>query len=185
MKAIFQDQTSFQKELGYIEGAAKRLRSVTADWIPLLKLIEGVKVKEVKNVCKHQGGVLTEVFRKDWDLDCGEIDQVFQNILAEQEISGWHVHHLTTDRIFVNWGLVKIVLYDARVTASTFGKINEMCLGSARPALVIIPPGVWHAVQNINNGPSALLNLVDRAYQYEDPDHWGLPINTPAIPYNF
>jgi dTDP-4-dehydrorhamnose 3,5-epimerase len=41
---------------------------------------------------------------------------------------------------------------------------------------------VWHGVQNVHPGPGSLLNLVDRAYRYERPDHWRPP-NTDAIPY--
>jgi dTDP-4-dehydrorhamnose 3,5-epimerase len=50
---------------------------------------------------------------------------------------------------------------------------------------VVVPPGVWHAVQNLAPETSTLLNLVDHAYDYEKPDHWRLPIGTPLIPYSF
>ena len=126
MKAL-RDAAKFDEELGYIEGALKRRQSVTSDWWPVDCVIEGVKVREVKNVCKTEGGVLTEVFRHDWLLDDAGVDQVFQNILQVGEISGWHVHQFTMDRIFVNWGLLKIVLYDARAESPTYGKLNELC----------------------------------------------------------
>ncbi len=170
---------------GFIEGAVKDRQNITADWLSLEQLIDGVKVREVKNVCKRQGGVLTEVFRSDWSLDDGIVDQIFQNMLAPGEVSGWHAHQLTTDRIFVNYGRLRIGLYDARSASTTFGKYNEMHFGTDRPALVLIPPGVWHAVQNNTSEPAALLNAVDRAYRYEDPDHWRLPIDTPQIPVRF
>jgi dTDP-4-dehydrorhamnose 3,5-epimerase len=170
---------------GLLEGATKDGQSITAEWMRLQDLIDGVQVREVRNVCKPGGGVLTEVFRCDWNLDRLGVDQVFQNLFEAGGISGWHVHLRTTDRIFVNLGLLKIVLYDARTKSPTAGRINEFCFGSARPALVIIPPGVWHAVQNLHDGQSALLNLVDAAYEYEDPDHWRLPIDTDQIPYRF
>jgi len=32
--------------------------------------------------------------------------------------------------------------------------------------------------------PSILVNLVDAAYSYDDPDHWRLPPDTPEIPYS-
>lgn len=175
----------FRIEQGFIEGAVKDRQSITADWLGLQELIDGVKVREVKNVCKRQGGVLTEVFRTDWGLDTGEVGQVFQNMLAPGEVSGWHAHQLTTDRIFVNYGRLRIGLYDARSGSSTFGKYNELHFGTDRPALLLVPPGVWHAVQNNTSEPAALLNIVDRAYCYEDPDHWRLPIDTPNIPVRF
>ena len=176
---------TFPKGDGYLDGAAKDERSISADWVPVQDLIDGVIVKEVRNVTKASGGYLTEVLRGEWLPDNAAVDQVFQRVLNPGHISGWHVHRTTTDRLFVNWGLVKIVLYDARAASPTHGRINTFTFGIARPALVVVPPGVWHAVQNVSSEPSALLNLVDEAYDYDDPDHWRLPLDTPEIPYSF
>jgi dTDP-4-dehydrorhamnose 3,5-epimerase len=171
--------------VGLLEGATKDRQSITSEWMRLQEPIDGVRVREVKNVCKLSGGILTEVLRADWELDRLGVAQVFQNLFEPGGVSGWHVHLETTDRIFVNLGLLKIVLFDARAGSPTVGRINEFCFGVARPALVVIPPGVWHAVANIHHGTSALLNLVDKAYSYQDPDHWRLPIDTDRIPYRF
>ncbi|MCI0415491.1 dTDP-4-dehydrorhamnose 3,5-epimerase family protein [bacterium] len=170
---------------GFLPGAKRDKQSITSDWHLLQELIDGVKIREVRNVLTKNGGILTEVFRSDWGLQENHVDQVFQRSLEPNGISGWHMHGFTTDRLFVNWGLLKIVLYDARSNSTTFGLINEFCFGSVLPALLIVPPGVWHGVQNLRNETSALLNLVDKAYQYEDPDHWRLPIDTDKIPYRF
>lgn len=170
---------------GFLEGAAKDQQSITADWQPRQDLIDGVHVREVKHVMKAGRGMLTEVFRRDWGLDTGVVDQVFQNILEPGQVSGWHMHAHTTDRLFVNSGHLKIVLYDARTGADSHGRVNVFYFGNSRPALVIVPPGVWHAVANTSGSQAALLNLVDRAYDYEDPDHWRLPITTDKIPYSF
>lgn len=179
------DQNKAQDEyLGHIEGAIRDGQSITADWVPLQGFIDGVHLREVKNVIKNRGGILTEVFRSDWGLDHNVIDQVFQNVLNPKQISGWHVHAETTDRIFINLGLMKVVLFDGRKNSPTYGVINEFMLGDIRPGLLIVPPGIWHAVQNISHTASALLNLVDKAYQYEGPDHIRLPIDSPKIPYD-
>ncbi len=167
-----------------IEGCAKDRQSITSDWEFLQPRIDQVRIKEVKNVVK-ENGALTEVYRRDWQLDAGEVDQVFQVLLEPGGVSAWHTHQLTTDRLFVSQGTIKVVLYDARQSSPTCGLINEFRLGSLRPALIIVPPGVWHGVQNISRAPACLLNLVDRAYAYEDPDHWRLPWDTEKIPYSF
>lgn len=176
--------SEFSPEEGFLAGAIKDRQSVTRDWQPLQPLIAGVCVREVRHVPKNNG-VLTEIWREDWALDELPVKQVFQNLLQPGAISGWHVHRHTTDRIFVNSGLMKLVLHDARTNSPTHGLTNEFRLGEARPALVLVPPGVWHAVQNLASEPSRLLNLVDRAYSYEEPDHWRLPVNPPQIPYRF
>jgi dTDP-4-dehydrorhamnose 3,5-epimerase len=167
-----------------MDGAAKDRQSITSDWLPLGTRIEGVRVKEVKHVPKNNG-VLTEVFRGDWKLDEGVVQQVFQTTISPGGLSAWHVHQHTTDRLFVCLGLLKIVLFDGRESSPSRGWIDELRFGTERPALVIVPPGVWHGVQNIGTVEGLLLNLVDRAYCYEDPDHWRLPADSPKIPYTF
>ncbi len=169
-------------EAGYLPGARCDAQSVTRDWQPLQPLIHGVAVKEVRNVPKNNG-MLTEIWRQDWGLDSVALSQVFQNLIEGNAVTSWHVHRVTTDRIFVNHGLMKLVLYDGRRGSPTFDLINEFRIGLVRPALVVVPPGVWHLVQNLTATPSMLLNLVDRAYDYENPDHWRLPADTAEIPY--
>jgi dTDP-4-dehydrorhamnose 3,5-epimerase len=167
-----------------MEGATRDRQSITSDWLSLRELIQGVRVKEVKNVPKNNG-VLTEIFRCDWGLDPGVVQQVFQTTIAPGGLSAWHVHELTTDRLFVSQGLLKIVLFDGRESSPSRGRINELRFGTERPALVVVPPGVWHGVQNTGSVPGLLLNVVDRAYCYEEPDHWRLPADTANIPYRF
>lgn len=168
---------------GYIPGCRRDPQTVTAEWIRVQDPIDGVQVREVRNVLKG-AGLLTEVYRRDWNLG-GDVGQVFQVCLAPGEVSAWHTHFETTDRLFANQGRVRIVLYDARQGSPTFGRVNELRFGIERPALVIVPGGVWHGLQNLSSQPSSVLNVVDHAYDYEEPDHWRLPPDSPRIPYRF
>lgn len=169
-----------------LEGAVKDAQSITARWSPAsLRLIAGVSVHEVLNVPKNHG-YLTEVFRADWLRGMNvTVDQVFQVVLDSGGISAWHAHERTIDRLFVSRGLVRIVLYDSREDSPTRGLINEFRFGTVRPALVCVPPQVWHGIQNVATTESMVLNLVDRAYDYEDPDHWRIPADSPHIPFSF
>lgn len=168
-----------------LPGAAKDQKSITADWqFVSQNLIEGVRVKEVRHVPK-ENGYLTEVFRKDWALDDLPVSQVFQVTLYPWQVSAWHSHANTFDRIFANQGTIKLVLYDARADSPSYGQINEFRIGMIRPTLIVIPPKVWHGIQNLNSETSSILNLVDGAYQYEDPDHWRLAWDSAEIPYRF
>jgi dTDP-4-dehydrorhamnose 3,5-epimerase len=63
--------------------------------------------------------------------------------------------------------------------------VNEFRFGAVRPALIAVPPGIWHGVRNLSDAPGLLLNLPDQAYNYEDPDHWRLPPDSDKIPYRF
>jgi dTDP-4-dehydrorhamnose 3,5-epimerase len=80
---------------------------------------------------------------------------------------------------------VKLVLYDSRPGSPTGGLVQELRMGPLRPMLVVVPRRVWHGVQNIGGGPCRILNLPDRAYEYESPDHWRLAHDTDQIPYLF
>ena len=167
-----------------LPGATKDEQSVTSDWTVLQNPIEGVELIEVRNVIANSGHT-TELLRREWFGTGVEVDQVFQVTRGARGISAWHVHLDTTDRLFVNAGQVKIVLYDSRSGSPTHGQVNEFRLGDRRPGLVIIPRGVWHGLQNLLATESRVINLVDVAYEYEDPDHWRLPADTAEIPYSF
>jgi dTDP-4-dehydrorhamnose 3,5-epimerase len=168
-----------------LPGAKRDTQSVTADGHLFKRdLIDGVVVREVSNMMKGNG-VLTEIFRSDWFDGEMRIDQIFQSIMYPGAISAWHAHAHTTDRLFACAGVIHIVLFDAREHSPTYGKINEFRYGEPRQALVCVPPGVWHGARNFGSSNAVLLNAVDHAYEYEDPDHWRLPIDTDKIPFRF
>ena len=183
--ALTDQHETFARADGYLDGARKDPQSITSAWQPLQAPIDGVLVREVRNVPKRDG-LLTEVFRREW-LPAGEalVDQVFRVRLEPGGISAWHTHQHTTDRLFITDGMMRIVLYDARLASPTHGRVNELRFGLERPALVVVPPGIWHGIQNLSSTPSVVLNLVDRAYDYEDPDHWRLPADSDRIPFRF
>ncbi|MCM2254720.1 MAG: dTDP-4-dehydrorhamnose 3,5-epimerase family protein [Vicinamibacteria bacterium] len=168
---------------GFLRGAAPDAQQVRSDWLPHQAAIEGVSVRETRNVSKGRG-YLTEMWRSEWQLG-GSVEQVFQALLGPHEISAWHVHQTTCDRLFVNHGSVRVVLYDARRGGSSFGVVNTFRFGAHRPALLIVPAGVWHGLQNLLDTPSSVINIVDHAYSYEAPDHWRLPADSRRIPYRF
>jgi dTDP-4-dehydrorhamnose 3,5-epimerase len=163
----------------------KKPQSVTSDWQRVdQKLIAGVVVREVRAVGTAYGA-LTEVFRSDWELDDGGVDQIFQSVLEPGTVSAWHAHADTTDRLFVSTGRLDLVLYDSRPDAPTSGELNRFAFGTFRPALLVVPPRVWHGVHNSSSATAVLLNAVDRAYRYDGPDHWCLPPDSDAIPHRF
>ena len=165
--------------------AQKDPQSITSDWqLTSQKLIADVEIKEVKAVPTGYGHLI-EVFRTDWFAESEAVNQIFLTHIAPGSISAWHLHEVTTDRLFVSEGMMRIVLYDNRSGSPTRGLINQFRFGLTRPALIVVPPKVWHGVENCSSGSAVLINAVSRAYQYEDPDHWRLPSNSPDIPFDF
>jgi dTDP-4-dehydrorhamnose 3,5-epimerase len=168
-----------------VPGAVRDVQSVTNDGESVGKtIIEGVLVRQVNQVLKHNGSLI-ELFRRDWFSGITEVDQVFQVRLEGGAISAWHAHEDATDRLFVTAGTMRIVLYDGRVGSPTYGGVNEWLAGSRRPLLIVVPPKVWHGVQNVTAKPATILNLPDHAYRYAEPDHWRVPVDTDQIPYRF
>jgi dTDP-4-dehydrorhamnose 3,5-epimerase len=168
-----------------LEDAVKDSQSITARWTPAaMRLIDGVRVHEVLHVPKSNG-YLTEIFRAEWFPANTRVDQLFQVVLDPNGISAWHAHAATTDRLFISHGIGRVVLYDAREDSPTRGTLNEFRFGTIRPALIVIPPQVWHGVHNTGTTACIMLNLVDRAYDYEDPDHWRVAYPSPQIPFRF
>jgi dTDP-4-dehydrorhamnose 3,5-epimerase len=168
-----------------LPGATRDAQSVTSDWMPTQSpAIHDVTIVESRWVNKGNGR-LVELFRGDWFAQPVTVDQIFHVVLNGHRVSAWHVHEETTDRLFIAGGHARIVLYDTRSSSPSYGRIMEILLTEHRPQLVIVPPGIWHGVENVDDQPATIVNMPDRAYNYEDPDHWRLPADTTEIPYTF
>jgi len=125
------------------------------------------------------------MYRPEWDPTGLPLVQVYQSRLAAHVVAGWSCHAENTDRLFVSQGLLKFVLFDGREESPTYRTLTEYHLGEARPGLLVIPPGVWHGLENVGTGEAILVNMPSVPYNYADPDHWRLPLKTDQIPYSF
>ena len=135
-----------------IKTAKKDKQVISEDWHLLKETIQGVHIKEVLHVPRDHG-VITEVFRPEWDPTSMPVVQVYQSRLFPGAIGAWSCHTRTVDRLFVTQGHLKAVLYDGREESPTYGMINELLLGDARPAFVVPllgsrppPLNTWHAL---------------------------------------
>ncbi len=167
-----------------LPGARKDSQLVTSDWQRVHDQIEGITVREVLHVPRDHG-VITEMFRQEWDPTGLPVVHIYQSRLFPAAIGAWSCHEATVDRLFVNQGHLKIVLYDGREQSKSFGRVVELHAGDARPCFVVIPSGVWHGLQNLGASDALVLNYPTRAYDYEDPDHYRLPYDSPEIPYTW
>jgi dTDP-4-dehydrorhamnose 3,5-epimerase len=165
-----------------LPGATKDSQQISQDWHKLAERIAGVSVREVRHVPRDHG-VLTEIFRPEWDPTGKPVVHIYQSRLFAGALGAWSCHRTTTDRLFVSQGHVKIVLYDARDGSNTRGLLMELHAGDWNPCLVVVPPGVWHGLQCLGGSEALVINCPTEAYSYEDPDHYRLPYDTPEIPY--
>lgn len=165
-------------------GAARKdPHHISREWELLGDHIDGVALREVRHVITRNGQT-TEVHRRDWEL-CADVAHVVHVMLRAGTLSAWHKHDQQTDHVFCVGGMLKIALYDDREASPTRGKVDVFHVSAARPTLLVIPPGVWHGIQNVWHEPSSFVNYFDREYRYEDPDEWRLPPDTDEIPYSF
>ncbi|MEA2492042.1 MAG: dTDP-4-dehydrorhamnose 3,5-epimerase [Acidobacteriota bacterium] len=167
-----------------LAGAQKDSQVVTSDWQALHRPIDGVVAREVLHVPRDHG-VITEMYRPEWDPTGLPVVHIYQSRLFPGAIGAWSCHLKAIDRLFVNQGLLKLVLYDAREESPTHGALMELYVGDPRPTFIVLPTGVWHGLQNVGSVEALLLNFPTRAYDYEDPDHWRLPHDTDQIPYSW
>lgn len=153
-------------------------------WVITRRLIDGVRVREVRNIVTANG-ITTELYRPDWEIVPGTVQQVIHVALRGHAISAWHQHRHRWDFLFVVGGHFRIVLFDPRPDSPTRGQVDVFHLSPSRPMLLAVPPWVWHGVQNLSNEPSMFVNMFDKPYDYDDPDEWRLPADTADIPYTF
>ena len=166
-------------------GATKDGHHVTEEWTRLrADAIDGVKVHEIGNLVTRNG-VMTEVFRSGWGVVDGPIEQMIYVTLRAAVISAWHMHARKTDHLMVVSGAIKAVLYDGREDSETNGRLEVHHLSPMRPTLLVIPPGVWHGLQNLDATPSAFVNFFDLSYDHEDPDDWRMDQDAEEIPCRF
>jgi dTDP-4-dehydrorhamnose 3,5-epimerase len=95
------------------------------------------------------------------------------------------VHRRQEDRLFVSRGRLRFGLYDDRPESPTYRRLNVFTITDRRRALVVIPRGVFHGVENVGTEEALYLNLPTRAYDHADPDKYRLPLQNALIPFAF
>jgi dTDP-4-dehydrorhamnose 3,5-epimerase len=166
------------------DDAVKDTAHIDRDWVVDRRLIDGVKTREVRNIVTANG-VTTELYRPDWGIVEGHVQQAIHVALRGGAVSAWHQHRSRWDFLFVVSGHIRVVLSDARDGSPTHGQVDVFHLSPARPTLLAVPPWVWHGVQNLSTGISSFVNMFDRPYDYDDPDEWRLPPDTDEIAFSF
>ncbi len=162
----------------------KDVQTVTPGGKPLRRLIEGVQLRGA-TTHPDDRGTLCEVYNTAWGFHEAPLVYVYTVIIRPGKVKGWVVHHKQDDRIFVNHGIIRVVLYDDRAESPTHKMVNEIYLGEVNRALFTIPRGVYHALQNVGNVDAEFMNLPTRAYDHADPDKYRLPLKNDLIPYKF
>lgn len=146
-------------------------------------MIEGVKVKKLR-VVPDERGRLMEILRSDDEFFI-KFGQVYMTTVYPGVVKAWHLHRIQTDNVVTLKGMIKLALYDSRDKSPTKGEVNEFFIGEHNPLLIQIPKEVYHGWKCISESEAVVVNCPTEVYNYEKPDEYRLPYDTPKIPYNW
>jgi dTDP-4-dehydrorhamnose 3,5-epimerase len=159
-------------------------QTVTVDGKSVKPLIDGVKIHQ-QVTQQDERGTLCEIYSPHWNFD--DIPLVFAYLVTIRpgKVKGWALHKDQVDRYFFCSGTVKLVLYDDRADSPTHGMVNELYFSEFNRSLVLVPPGVYHAVHNVGTTEALMFNIPSEPYHHDDPDKYLLPLENDLIPYTF
>jgi dTDP-4-dehydrorhamnose 3,5-epimerase len=173
------------EENSIVSAAQKDAARVSADGQILQPRIHDVGCVE-RPAIATRNGLTAEVYRQDWPTTAPQVGQILYVSLRPSAISAWHLHRAQTDHIFCVQGALKLVIFDPRDDSPSRGLVDVRLLHSARPQLIVIPPNLWHGLQNLDPArDAAFINAFDRVYNHADPDEYRLPADSSEIPFSF
>jgi dTDP-4-dehydrorhamnose 3,5-epimerase len=143
--------------------------------------IAGVEIVELGTVLTRSG-LLLELFRTDWDGARVAPHQVNWVQMTPHGVTDWHRHTRQTDHLVGVGGVIKLALWDGRPSSPTHDQHEIIRFGGMHPVLVVVPPGVWHALRNESGEPAGYINVFDELYDYTNPDNWRLDPGQPGVP---
>jgi len=146
-------------------------------------LIKGVKIKKLKAIPDERGRLM-EILREDDDIFV-KFGQVYLTTAYPGVVKAWHYHKKQTDNFAVVHGMMKVVLYDGRKDAETYGQINEFFAGIYNPLVIQIPSMVTHGFKCISEHEAIVINCPTEVYNYNDPDEYRIAPDSGEIPYNW
>ncbi len=166
------------------KGIKKDKQTVTPDSKPLIKLPEGVSLKEIKTHIDERGSI-AEIFDTRWEWSKKPLVYAHMLTIKPGITKGWNLHMKSEDRYFLMFGEMQVVLYDVRKDSKTFGLASEIIMTEFNRSLLNIPAGIWHADRNIGTKDVVAINMPTKVYDHKNPDKYRLPLNTDKIPYKF
>jgi len=148
-----------------------------------MEIIEGLKIIPLKKIVNQRGHLL-EVQRNDDPFYPG-FGQAYITCTLPGVVKAWYRHYQQLDQIALIKGELTLVFYDSRKDSQTFQNISEVVISEAAPALVQIPPRIWHGFKALGSDAAYLLHLNSAAFEFTHPDEDRLPSSTPSIPYEW
>jgi dTDP-4-dehydrorhamnose 3,5-epimerase len=145
--------------------------------------IDGVVLLRLSTHVDHRGS-LTPIMG-DPGFWAEPVVHAYRITIEPGRIKGWGLHRQQTDRYFLAQGSVRVVVYDGRVGSPSHERFDQFYFDERTPSLLRIPPGVWHADQNVGEHEVAIVNFPTRAYDPEQPDKFRIDPHSGEIPFDW
>lgn len=84
---------------------------------------------------------------------------------------GPHEHSEQADLFVFAIGTFRLFLWDDRADSPTRGHRQRHTVGSERPVVAVIPPGIVHAYRNVGEENAFVINCPNRLYAGENKEH--------------
>ena len=147
------------------------------------KSIEGVILKDLLLIPDERGWLM-EILRCDDSL-FNKFGQVYVSTAYPGVVKAWHYHKNQTDNFTCVKGMMKVALYDARKDSPTYQALMEIFVGEKNPILIHVPPYIYHGFKAIGTETAFFISIPTMPYNYQDPDEYRLPPDSPEIPYDW
>jgi len=126
--------------------------------------IDGVVVKPLERF-EDRRGWLVEIFREDELCPSDRPAMTYVSETLPGVARGPHEHVQQTDLFaFIGPGDFKVYLWDNRPDSLTFGNRQVLVAGQSSRQMILVPPGVVHAYQNVGHVPALVINCPNRLY---------------------
>jgi dTDP-4-dehydrorhamnose 3,5-epimerase len=135
--------------------------------------IDGLTVTPLREIPDARGAVL-HMCRADAQ-DFVAFGECYFSEVAPGAIKAWKRHHKQTQNLAVPSGRMRFVVYDARESSPTKGRLDIIELG--RPdayARLRIPPMLWYGFTCISSTPALAANCPDMPHDPTEGESLGL-----------
>jgi len=140
--------------------------------------LEGIRTHELK-LFPDDRGFFAEAMREDWKELLGK-DKIAQTNISysyPSMVRAWHRHSRgQVDYFLVLKGAMKICAYDEKTR-----KLVEIVSTEKKPCIIRIPGHYYHGTKTVSSEPSLTVYIVNRVYDYKNPDEERKPWNDKSI----
>lgn len=128
-------------------------------------IIDGVVWKPLRRYNDARGWLI-ELFRLD-ELPGGiQPAMAYVSETLPGVARGPHEHVAQSDYFcFLGPSRFKVYLWDNRADSPTFGVCQKEIVGAGRPFILVVPPGVVHAYQNVGEESGIVWNCPDKLFK--------------------